>query len=51
MVSSNISGEPKFVLVRSIKNGGENLRFMRPMVIYENDGNYTQEILKIYERV
>ena len=51
MVSSNISGEPKFVLVRSIKNGGENLRFMRPLVIYENDGNYTQEILKIYERV
>ena len=51
MVSSNISGEPKFVLIRSIKNGGENLRFMRPLVIYENDGNYTQEILKIYERV
>lgn len=50
MVSSNICGEPKFVLVRSIKNGGENLRFMKPLVIYENDGNYTQEILKIYER-
>lgn len=51
MVSSKISGEPKFVLIRSIKNGGENLRFMKPLVIYENDGNYTQEILKIYERV
>lgn len=50
MVSSTMRGEPKFVLVRSIKNGGENLRFMRPLVIYENDGNYTQEILKIYER-
>lgn len=50
MVSSTVRGEPKFVLVRSIKNGGENLRFMRPLVIYENDGNYTQEILKIYER-
>lgn len=51
MVSSTVNGEPKFVLVRSIKNGGENLRFMKPLVIYENDGNYTQEILKIYERV
>lgn len=48
MVSSTVSGEPKFVLVRSIKNGGENLRFMKPLVIYENDGNYTQEILKIW---
>lgn len=51
MVSSTVNGEPKFVLVRSIKDGGENLRFMKPLVIYENDGNYTQEILKIYERV
>lgn len=51
MVSSTVSGEPKFVLVRSIKDGGENLRFMKPLVIYENDGNYTKEILKIYERV
>ena len=50
MVSSTMSGEPKFVLVRSIKNAGENLRFMKPLAIYENDGNYTQEILKIYER-
>lgn len=50
MVSSTVSGEPKFVLVRSIKDGGENLRFMKPLVIYENDGNYTKEILKIYER-
>lgn len=50
MVSSNIGGEPKVVLVRSIKDGGENLRFMKPLVIYANDGNYTQEILKIYER-
>lgn len=51
MVSSTVNGEPKFVLVRSIKDGGENLRFMKPLVIYENDGNYTKEILKIYERV
>lgn len=51
MVSSTVSGEPKFVLVRSIKNGGENLRFMKPLTIYENDGHYTKEILKIYERV
>lgn len=50
MVSSTVSGEPKFVLVRSIKNGGENLRFMKPLTIYENDGHYTKEILKIYER-
>ena len=50
MVSSTVSGEPKFVLVRSIKNGGENLRFMKPLTIYENNGHYTKEILKIYER-
>ena len=50
MVSSTMSGEPKFVLVRSIKDGGENLRFMKPLTIYGNDGHYTKEILKIYER-
>ena len=50
MVSSTMNGEPKFVLIRSIKNGGENLRFMKPLAIYEDDGSYTQELLKIYER-
>lgn len=49
-VSSKIDGEPKFVLIRSIKNGGQNLRFMKPLAIYEDDGSYTSELLKIYER-
>lgn len=49
-VSSRMGDEPKFVLIRSIKDGGRNLRFMKPLAIYEEDGGYTRDILKIYER-
>lgn len=50
LVSSRMGEEPKFVLIRSIKDGGRNLRFMKPLAIYEEDGSYTRDILKIYER-
>lgn len=50
LVSSRMDEEPKFVLIRSIKDGGRNLRFMKPLAIYEDDGGYTRDILKIYER-
>ena len=49
-VSSRMGEEPKFVLIRSIKDGGRNLRFMKPLAIYDEDGSYTRDILKIYER-
>ena len=29
---------------------GKELRFLKPMAVYGSDGNYTEDILKIYRR-
>lgn len=50
MVSSLLGGKPKFVLIRSVKGGGRNLRWMNPLWIYEDDGSYTRELMEIYEK-
>lgn len=42
--------EANLVLIKAIKHGGEELRVLAPLVVYE-DGTYTKEILKIYDEV
>ncbi len=50
MISSQVGGKPKLVLIRSIKGGGPNLRWMSPLWIYEEDGTYTRKLMEIYEK-
>ncbi|MDD3350363.1 MAG: SAM-dependent methyltransferase, partial [Eubacteriales bacterium] len=38
------------VLLRCVKNGGPELRFLDPLYVYESDGEYTNEIKKIYQK-
>ena len=51
MVFSNEKNPPKMVLVKGVKNGGEYLKFRENLYIYKNDGSYTDEILKIYNKM
>lgn len=42
--------EPNLVLIKAIKDAGEHLKIERPLVVYNDDGTYTDEILDIYNK-
>ncbi len=50
-VYSNTNKPPKLVLVKGIKNAKPFLRIDRNLYIYDKEGNYTEEILKIYNKI
>lgn len=43
--------EPNIVLIHCIKGGGKELNVMKELPVYDEDGNYSEEIQRIYERV
>lgn len=43
--------KPNIVLIKAVKYGNPELKFMDPLVVYEDDGNYTKEIYDIYSNV
>lgn len=40
--------EPNLILIKGIKNAKPFLKIEKPLFVYEEDGTYTDEILKIY---
>ena len=50
MVYSNKNKEPKLVLIKGVKNGNSFLKVERNLYIYDDEGKYTKEILKIYNK-
>lgn len=50
MVYSNIQKEPKLILIKAVKNAKSFLQVKKPLIIYDEEGNYTEEILKIYNK-
>ncbi len=50
MVYSNMNKEPKLVLIQGIKNAKPFLKVEKNLYIYDTEGNYTEEILKIYNK-
>ena len=49
-VSPNKNKAPNILLVHCVKYGGANLKLHNPLYIYGENGEYTDEINKIYER-
>ena len=49
-VHSKANEKPTLILVKAIKCAGEYLKIEKPLVIYREDGEYTDEILKIYDK-
>ncbi|MBE5821710.1 MAG: tRNA1(Val) (adenine(37)-N6)-methyltransferase [Clostridiales bacterium] len=47
-VHSKIGSEPVLVLIKGIKNAKPFLKIDKPLYIYENNGEYTDEIYEIY---
>ena len=49
-VCSHINESPKLVLIKGVKNAKPFLKFKEDLYIYNKDGNYTEEIYKIYNK-
>lgn len=49
-VYSNEIDDSKLVLIKAVKNAKPFLKIEKPLYIYDKKGNYTQEILKIYNK-
>lgn len=48
MVYSNKNSEATLVLIKGVKLGKKFLKIEKPLYIYNEDGTYTDEILKLY---
>jgi len=51
MVHSTIEKEANLVLIKGTKNGGQFLRVEKPLIIYNKHQQYTEEVLKIYNKI
>lgn len=49
-VCSKEGEKPKLVLVKCVKNANQYLKLLDSLVIFNNDGSYTDEIKKIYNK-
>lgn len=49
-VSGHRGEAPNLVLVRMIKGGAPGIKVLAPLHVRENDGRYSDELLRIYER-
>ena len=50
LVHSYKQSKPKLILVKATKDAKSFLTIDEPLIIYHQDGSYTDEILKIYQR-
>ena len=50
-VAPKINKEPNLVLIKGVKNAREFLKFETVLYVYNEDGSYTEELLKIYNKI
>lgn len=50
LVYSKTNSVPTLILIKCVKNANKYLKVERPLYIYEENGKYTDEILKIYNK-
>lgn len=46
-----INKEPNLILIKGVKNANPFLKIDKPLYVYNEDGNYTDDILKIYGKI
>lgn len=49
-VQSKAKEKPTLVLIKGVKYSGKFLKVLEPLIIYEDNGEYTDELLKIYNK-
>lgn len=50
LVYPKVNEEPNLILIKGVKNAKPFLKINKPLYIYNEDGSYTDEILKIYNK-
>ncbi len=50
LIYPKITKEPNLVLIKATKCGKSFLKIEKPLIVYNNDGTYTDEILRIYNK-
>ena len=50
LVYPNIQKEPNLILIKATKNAKPFLKIEKPLYVYNNNGEYTKEILEIYNK-
>ena len=48
LVYPYVDKEPNMVLIEGRKGGNPRMTVEAPLIVYEKDGSYTQELLKLY---
>ena len=48
-VHSYVDKEPLMVMIEALKGGNSGVRIDKPLIIYEKDGGYTEEIKEMYK--
>lgn len=46
---TKIEKEGKILLIEGVKNGNPNLRILPPLIAHDNDGNYSETVLKMFK--
>ena len=49
MVYPYVDKEPNMVLIEGRKGGNPRMTVEPPLIVYEKDGSYTEELLQIYD--
>ena len=49
-IQSYQNKEPNLVLIKAVKDAGNQLKIEKPLIVYKEDGKYTDEILEIYNK-
>lgn len=49
-VQPKIHKKPNLILIEAVKDGKPDLKFYDPLIVYNEDGRYTDEIYEIYGR-
>lgn len=48
LIQPKANKKPNLILIEGLKNGKPDLKFHQPLIVYNEDGSYTEEIYKIY---
>lgn len=48
-VHSQIDKDANILLIEGVKNARANMNILKPLIVYDKDNNYTDEIYKIYK--
>ena len=51
LVAPTLDKNPNLVLIKGVKGGKPFLKIEKTLIVYHKDGTYTEEILKIYNKI